>query len=330
MKKLTFFIVLMFATSLVFAEVPRVHNPSATPTVTKEQIMAWGQHHADNPSNAVLLDFEGLGDLDPISQFYNGGTSGGGFSGTNYGVYFSPNTLGLIDADAGGTGNFANEPSPNTGMFAEIGQGAPVMDVTNGFTTSFSFYYSAALPLTVNVYDGLNGTGTLLASQLLDINYNLNCTGDPTGAYCHWDLVTIPFASTAKSVTFTGSQDNYFIIDNIAFTNLNSPCSIPTLSEWGLIILALLFLAAEMVYIRRRQYSFAVIGDANLTEKNKSLFNSRSYFMILAVLLGIAMLVFTAEIILSISIPVQDIVGALVSSAILAYILQLVNAFRKE
>jgi len=40
--------------------------------------------------------------------------------------------------------------------------------------------------------------------------------------------------------------------------------------------------------------------------------------------------VFAVEIIFSIAVPVRDIAGALVSSAILAYILQLVNAFRKE
>jgi hypothetical protein len=107
-------------------------------------------------------------------------------------------------------------------------------------------------------------------------------------------------------------------------------CSIPTLSEWGLIILALLFLAAEMVYLRRRQYSFATAGGADVTENRKSLFNRRSYFIILAALLGIAMVVFTVEILFSIAVPVRDIVGALVSSVILAYVIHLLNAFRKE
>jgi vacuolar-type H+-ATPase subunit I/STV1 len=88
--------------------------------------------------------------------------------------------------------------------------------------------------------------------------------------------------------------------------------------------------AAGMVYIRKRQYSFAMTGDADVMENRKSLFNRRSYFIILSVLLGIAMVVFAIEIIFSIAVPVRDIVGALISSAILAYILQLVNAFRNE
>ena len=114
---------------------------------------------------------------------------------------------------------------------------------------------------------------------------------------------------------------------NFLWTDCN--LCIPTLSQWGLIILALLFLAAEMVYLRRRQYSFAAAGGAEISEK-RSFFNRRSYFMILAVLLGVAIAVFSVEIILSISIPARDIIGAVISSAVLAFILQMFNTFRKE
>jgi hypothetical protein len=108
------------------------------------------------------------------------------------------------------------------------------------------------------------------------------------------------------------------------------PTCIPTLSEWGLIILALLLMAAGLVYIRRRQYSFATAGEADVTQHKTSLFNRRSYFIILSVLLGIAMMIFVAETILSINVPARDIVGSLVSSAILAYILQLIIPSRNE
>ena len=171
----------------------------------------------------------------------------------------------------------------------------------------------------------------MLATQILPINYDLdNCTGDPTGDFCHWDAVGLGFSGTAKSVSF-GGVANHVVFDEVTFGSTTPGCSIPTLSQWGLIILALLFLAAEMVYIRRRQYSIAMAGGgADVTESRKNLFNSRSYFIILAALLGIAMVVFAVEIILSISIPLRDIAGALVSSVILAYILHMVNAFRKK
>ena len=57
-------------------------------------------------STSILLDFEGIGDQNPIGDFY--ATSG---------ITFSSNALGLVDSDDGGTGNFGGEPSPVTVLF---------------------------------------------------------------------------------------------------------------------------------------------------------------------------------------------------------------------
>ena len=62
-------------------------------------------------SAVIVLTFEGVGDLNPVGEFYNG------VGGPDYGISFSPETLALVDSDAGGNGNFANEPSPSTVMF---------------------------------------------------------------------------------------------------------------------------------------------------------------------------------------------------------------------
>ena len=325
MKKLTFFLILMFATSLVFAQVPRPYNPGGKSTLTEEQIQAAGKHHPNNPSSStVILDFEGLACDDNILGFYNGGTSFKGHSGTNYGVYFSDNATGL---PTGGCSNACNCPSPITCMWFNGGI-TWKMNVPAGFINSISFYYTSFPPLTVEVYSELDGTGNLLASNTFPTNWQnggcVNCM------YCHWDQVGVSFAGVAKSVSFTAPDPGmeFMALDNIAFEP--APPCIPTLSEWGLIILALLMVAAGMVYIRKRQYSFAMAGSADVSEGRKNLFNRRSYFIILAGLLGIAMVVFAVEIIFSIAVPVRDIAGALVSSVILAYILQLVNAFRKE
>ena len=94
-------------------------------------------------ANAIVsLNFEGLKNQEDILNFYNGGTGSMGSSGTNYGVQFTSGALGLIDADAGGTGNFANEPSPNTVAFWLTTGGGLLMNVAAGFDTGFSFYYT--------------------------------------------------------------------------------------------------------------------------------------------------------------------------------------------
>lgn len=162
----------------------------------------------------VILTFEGVGDGASVNNFYNGGTDSAGHAGTNYGINFSTTSLGLIDSDAGGSGNFANEPSASTALYFLSGS-ADTMNVAAGFTTGFSFFYTTAYAAFVRVYSGLNGTGTILAQLDLSVNYNANsCVGDPTGAYCHWDPVGVSFAGTAMSVDFGGSA-NYVAFDDV-------------------------------------------------------------------------------------------------------------------
>lgn len=160
-------------------------------------------------SAVIVLTFEGVGDLNAVGEFYNGD------GGPNYGVSFSPETLALVDADAGGNGNFANEPSPSTVMFFLEADEA-ILNVATGFTTGFSFFYSALEVGTVQVYEGLNATGTLLASLNLAGQFADGCVGDPEGAFCNWTAVGVKFAGTARSIDFGGAA-NFIGFDDITF-----------------------------------------------------------------------------------------------------------------
>lgn len=146
----------------------------------------------------VVLDFEGATGGAALNGFYDGGSDGGGASGVNYGISFSPTSLALVDADAGGGGNFGNEPSSSTILFFLSG-GAATMNVAAGFDTGFSFFYTSAAPGFVNVYDGLNGSGALLATLNLVENI-AGCTGDPGGWFCHFSPVGVAFSGVARSV----------------------------------------------------------------------------------------------------------------------------------
>ncbi|MGJ7918783.1 PEP-CTERM sorting domain-containing protein [Massilia sp. LXY-6] len=162
----------------------------------------------------TVLTFEGIGNGASVLNFYNGGTDGNGNSGTNYGIEFGSNTLAVIDADAGGSGNFANEPSPNTVMFFLTG--SAILNSSAGFDTGFSFFYSSSEAAVVNVYDGLNATGKLLGSINLASQYNNGCSGDPTGDYCNFTPVGVSFAGIAHSIDFGGTV-NKIAFDNITF-----------------------------------------------------------------------------------------------------------------
>ena len=159
-------------------------------------------------SAVITLNFEGIGDLNPVGNFYDGG------AGTNFGVGFSSNALAVVDADAGGSGNIGGEPSPSTALFFLDGPAA-TMNVAAGFTTGFSFFYSAVNNSGfINVWDGLNATGTLLASLFLPVTPSDG--GDPNGSFSPFYAIGVAFAGTAMSVDFGGTV-NQIAFDNVTF-----------------------------------------------------------------------------------------------------------------
>jgi hypothetical protein len=172
----------------------------------------------------ITLDFEGVGNTRQVREFYNGGTDSAGNSGTNYGISFGTDALGIIDSDApGGTGNFGGEPSPSTVLFF-LGGSAAKMNVAAGFDTGFSFFYSAINnPGFINVYDGLNGTGNILTTLSLPTTPN-NGAPDPTGQFSPFLAIGVSFSGVAKSVDFGGTANQ------IAFDNITLGAAIPTSS----------------------------------------------------------------------------------------------------
>ncbi|PKP30010.1 MAG: PEP-CTERM sorting domain-containing protein [Bacteroidetes bacterium HGW-Bacteroidetes-16] len=247
MKKLILTMAVIFCGAMI-TEAQTVHDPNVVPTITPKQIKELGQQHQKFPSSVIVLDFEGLGDLDDINGFYNGGISGAGYSGTNYGIEFSV-ALGLIDSDAGGSGNFANEPSPSTVMFFTSASQAQ-MNVAAGFTTGFSVFYCSSVTGSIEVYDGLDGTGNLVGSVSLTPNVG-SCTGDPNGSYCQWDPVAVPFSGTARSVVFIGAAD-LIAFDDVTFGSITpGPTPGVPISNWAIFI-GLFLIGAFMVVRFRR------------------------------------------------------------------------------
>jgi hypothetical protein len=124
--------------------------------------------------------------------------------------------------------------------------GASIMNVAGGFNTGFSFYYTAINnPGVVDVYDGPNGTGTLLASLNLPVT-PFNGDPDPTGAFSPLVPIGVAFGGTAMSVAFGGVQNQ------IAFDNVTFGSDVP-MPEPSSLVLAAIGLLGLGVYGWRRK-----------------------------------------------------------------------------
>jgi hypothetical protein len=162
-----------------------------------------------------VLTFSGLGDNQPVGNFYNGS---GLTSTPNYGVTFSSNFYGLTSFYNGGAGAFSPTPTTTPAIFmGGVTTGTTVMGVMNvtaGFSGGLNFYFTAGFAPgqseSVQIWSGANGTGTILATINLS-NNNSSCNGYPT--YCLWSSAGASFTGTAKSVTFSGPANELGIAD---------------------------------------------------------------------------------------------------------------------
>lgn len=180
----------------------------------------------------IVLDFEGIGNLAAINEFYNGGTDSQGNSGTNYHVSFAPGgALGIIDSDKGGSFNGDAYSGKTAMIFLD---NAAVLNYAAGFDTGFSFMYATPnTPGSVSVYSGLNKTGTLLGTIALPIN---GPGPGPGGIYSNWSVGSLAFAGTAMSIDFGGTAD-YIAYDDVTFGSITP--GVPEPSTYALMALGL-------------------------------------------------------------------------------------------
>jgi PEP-CTERM motif len=207
-------------------------------------------------ASIITLTFEGLGNLESVGNYYNGGLGGNGSGpGPNDGIVFSTNSLALIEDNHGGTGNEGGEPTGDTGLFFLSG-GADTMDVAAGFTTGFSFFYSAPFDTgSINVYSGLDGTGTLLATLALPLTANgavSGCPDNPGANFCPFVPIGVNFSGVAESVNFGGSA-NQIVFDNITLGSSIAGGSAP---EPASVLLLLSGIGAVGLLYRRQRKSY--------------------------------------------------------------------------
>ena len=145
--------------------------------------------------------FTGAGNFIPIPTILDGGMT-------------FPGWLSLVDFDAGGNGNFANEPSPDTVAFwlPVVGLSDFTRDITLVPPASnISFFYSSSVPVALEAFDNLDN---LIASTSGPATPLGTVGGDPTGAFDLWLLLDISLETNSISrVRLTGFENQTGIDD---------------------------------------------------------------------------------------------------------------------
>ncbi len=201
-------------------------NKLRLPAILGAGLLSLGMFTNSYATSVTVLDFENVNATYPsgyafVQDFYNGGLSSDGTSGTDYGVSFSSNAqaicLNTIGTSCSNTsrGGFGN-PNSQLGALFFLSGAETFMNVSSGFDTGFSFFYTAILQTgSVSVYDGFNGTGNLLATLSLGLTSS-TCDSAYGAGFCPFVATGVGFSGIAKSVSFAGVA-NQIVFDDVTF-----------------------------------------------------------------------------------------------------------------
>jgi len=189
------------------------------------------------PASAYsVLGFEGVNATYPsgsaqILNFYDGGLSSAGTSGTNFGISFSANAVAVCLNSTTTTCSNASTgglvPTSAKGALGLASSGVAIMDFSTAYTGAVGFRYALTSGVAfIKAYDGVSGTGT----QLANLTLFANASGCPTysATLCTFGPGGLGFLTNARSLVFGGMAGGV-VWDDITLGAGNDPLPPPAL-----------------------------------------------------------------------------------------------------
>lgn len=181
----------------------------------------------DPAANTVKLDFEGIGDGNPVGDYYGGG---GGGPAKDYGIVFGANAFGIVSDDVpGGSGLFSNAPSPSTALYLYGVETQLYVTFLEPTFAGLSFQYTSAQDVNITVYDGPNMTGTVVGTYVLPAA--APCYPKTCARFTVWESFTVPFSGgdvVARSAGFSANQGFYLFVDDVVMELAAPPTKSPS------------------------------------------------------------------------------------------------------
>ncbi len=239
----------------------------------------------------------------------------------------------------------ATAPSTFTGAFVQIWDGPPNVVgsnviwgdlVTNVMgSTSWTGIY--------RVTEATTGTNT--DRPIMEVNTNINTFLSAGTYWVEWCLTgsggsgpwAPPITVIANNTTGNALQ-NFGGVWNPAADGGTGTAQgypflikegnvIPTVSEWGLIILSLLLMSVSLIALRQRKMAMA---DSNVSSSTSQIpFDKEIYFSVLKYTIGLVLVIAVLNMGLYGTITLVDIVGSLIALPIFTYLLHLMINFSK-
>lgn len=268
---------------------------------------------------------------DVFGFFLSGPGIAGPFSNNAKNLALVPGTncpvgVNTINASTATTCGAFTAPCVNNGMYFVNNIGGTTV-AYNGFTVPLQAISAVTPGQTHHLKLAICDAGDQVLDSGVWLKQGSLTSATTTVTQCGpytWPVNGVTYTATGV-YTFVLPSGNTEVLDLTIFC----PTNVPTMSEWGLIILCLISLSIGMVFLFKQEHVLAFAGQSSRSGSN-TIFNKSLYAKVFAAVLGIAVTGLFLSYLYFGSLTLTDTIGTVISASIVAFMVQFYLLVRKN